>query len=166
MSLPNGALIRKNRSARIFCTTATNSAASSPPPNSPRPITCSRSAPASARFVWDDPFLLEDQLTEDERAIRDVAQSFAQEQLLPGIVEAYATEKTDPGLFRKMGELGLLGVTLPEEYGCAGLNNVSYGLIMQGGSRVVLDAKGPVKVEKAFSLDPAEGQPARLVLDL
>ena len=59
------------------------------------PGSASPSAPASARFVWDDPFLLEDQLTEDERAIRDVAQSFAQEQLLPGIVEAYADEIAD-----------------------------------------------------------------------
>lgn len=76
--------------------------------------------PTSAPFAWDDPFLLDDQLTNDERLIRDSVRSFARERLLPGIVEAYAEEKTDRSLFNAMGELGLLGVTLPEEYGCAG----------------------------------------------
>ncbi len=112
------------------------------------PGSASPSAPASPRFVWDDPFLLDDQLTEDERAIRDVAQSFAQEQLLPGIVEAYADEKTDPGLFRKMGELGLLGVTLPEEYGCAGASYVAYGLVARAVEAV--DFRLPLDDERAI----------------
>jgi len=118
------------------------------------PGSASPSAPASARFVWDDPFLLEDQLTEDERAIRDVAQSFAQEQLLPGIVEAYATEKTDPGLFRKMGELGLLGVTLPEEYGCAGASYVAYGLVARAVEAVDSGYRSMMSVQSSLVMYP------------
>ena len=71
-------------------------------------------------FVWDDPFLLEDQLTEEERMIRDAAAGFAQESLMPRIEEAYQQEKTDPAIFAEMGAAGLLGVTVPEEYGGAG----------------------------------------------
>ncbi|MCJ2072421.1 acyl-CoA dehydrogenase family protein, partial [Methylobacterium sp. J-030] len=104
----------------------------------------------SNRFVWDDPFLLEDQLSEDERAIRDVAQSFAQEQLLPGIVEAYAEEKTDPNLFRKMGELGLLGVTLPEEYGCAGASYVAYGLVARAVEAVDSGYRSMMSVQSSL----------------
>ena len=87
---------------------------------------------APAAFAWDDPFLLDEQLTEDERLIRDTARAYAQEKLLPRVIEAYREEKTDRAIFREMGELGLLGVTLPEEYGCAGASYVSYGA---GGAR-------------------------------
>src|SRR5690606_3544117 len=80
-------------------------------------------------FRWDDPLLLEEQLAEDERLIRDTARAYAQEKLLPRVIEAYAQEKTDREIFREMGELGLLGLTLPEEYGCAGASYVSYGLV-------------------------------------
>ena len=118
------------------------------------PGSASPSAPASASFVWEDPFLLEDQLTEDERAIRDVAQSFAQEQLLPGIVEAYANEKTDPGLFRKMGELGLLGVTLPEEYGCAGASYVAYGLVARAVEAVDSGYRSMMSVQSSLVMYP------------
>ena len=76
----------------------------------------------TAAFQWDDPFLLERQLTEDERMIRDAAQAYAQEKLQPRVLEAYAHEKTDAAIFAEMGELGLLGVTLPEAYGCANAN--------------------------------------------
>ena len=118
------------------------------------PGSASPSAPASPSFVWEDPFLLEDQLTEDERAIRDVAQSFAQEQLLPGIVEAYADEKTDPGLFRKMGELGLLGVTLPEEYGCAGASYVAYGLVARAVEAVDSGYRSMMSVQSSLVMYP------------
>src|SRR5262245_19706176 len=72
-----------------------------------------------AKFTWDDPFLLDDQLTEEERLIRDTARQYAQEKLLPRIADAYMNEKSDRAIFNEMGELGLIGVTLPEEYGCA-----------------------------------------------
>src|SRR5262249_33810652 len=87
-------------------------------------------------FQWDDPFLLEDQLTEDERAIRDTARAYAQDKLLPRVIEAYLQEKTDREIFHEMGALGLLGVTLPEKYGCAGANYVSYGLVAREVERV------------------------------
>ena len=111
-------------------------------------------AKASAGFVWDDPFLLDDQLTEDERAIRDVAHDFAQERLLPGIVEAYAQEKTDPDLFREMGALGLLGVTLPEEYGCAGAGYVAYGLVARAVERVDSGYRSMMSVQSSLVMYP------------
>ena len=92
--------------------------------------------PAAASFQWDDPFLLEEQLTEDERMIRDTARAYAQDKLLPRIIEAYLEEKTDREIFNEMGELGLLGITLPEEYGCAGANYVAYGLVAREIERV------------------------------
>jgi glutaryl-CoA dehydrogenase len=86
-------------------------------------------AAAGSRFQWDDPFLLDDQLSEDERLIRDTARAYAEDKLLPRVTEAYLQEKTDPTIFREMGELGLLGMTIPESYGGAGTNYVSYGLV-------------------------------------
>src|SRR5438132_8439688 len=85
--------------------------------------------PAAASFQWDDPFLLDDQFTEDERMIRDTARAYAQDKLLPRIVKAYLEEKTAREIFNEMGELGLIGVTLPEEYGCASASYVAYGLV-------------------------------------
>ena len=80
-------------------------------------------------FRWEDALLLEEQLTEDERMIRDAARAYAQEKLLPRVTEAYLTEQPDREIFREMGELGLIGVTFPEEYGCADAGYVSYGLV-------------------------------------
>src|SRR5918998_2366716 len=88
-----------------------------------------KDASAPASFRWEDPFLLDQQLTDDERMIRDTARAYAQEKLLPRVIEAYLEEKTDRAIFNEMGELGLMGVTIPEKYGCAGANYVSYGLV-------------------------------------
>src|SRR5947207_11585454 len=85
--------------------------------------------PAPVNFLWDDPFLLDDQLTEDERMIRDTARAYAQDKLLPRVTKAYLEEKTDREIFNEMGELGLIGTTLPEEYGCANSSYVAYGLV-------------------------------------
>ena len=79
-----------------------------------------------ASFNWADPLLLEQQLTEDERMVRDAAHAYSQGKLLPRVLEAFRHEKTDPAIFTEMGALGLLGPTIPAEYGCAGLNYVSY----------------------------------------
>ena len=84
---------------------------------------------AHASFQWDDPFLLDQQLTEDERMIRDTARAYAQEKLLPRVLDAYAHETSDRSIFNEMGELGLLGITLPEKYGCAHASYVAYGQI-------------------------------------
>jgi glutaryl-CoA dehydrogenase len=105
-------------------------------------------------FVWDDPLLLEDQLTDDERMIRDTARAYAQEKLLPRIVEAYATEKTDRSIFNEMGELGLLGVTLPEEYGCAGASYVSYGLVAREVERVDSGYRSMMSVQSSLVMYP------------
>src|SRR6478736_2961671 len=87
-------------------------------------------------FQWDDPFLLEDQLDAEEVMIRDTARGYAQDRLLPRIREAYAKEQTDPAIFAEMGALGLLGLTLPEQYGGAGASYVSYGLVAREVERV------------------------------
>jgi len=84
---------------------------------------------ANARFQWQDPFMLDQQLTEDERMIRDAAAAYCQGRLAPRVLEAFRHEKTDVAIFREMGELGLLGPTIAPEYGGPGLNYVAYGLI-------------------------------------
>ena len=93
-------------------------------------------ASQSSVFAWDGPFLLDDQLSEEERMICDAAKAFAEAELLPHVQDAYLEEKTDPRLFRRMGEAGLLGVTLPEKYGAAGANYVAYGLVAREVERV------------------------------
>ena len=89
-----------------------------------------RTEPVAAKptFAWDDPFLFEDQLAEDERLIRDSARDYAQGQLMPRILEANRNEVIDRDVITEMGELGLLGATI-DGYGCAGVNYVSYGLV-------------------------------------
>ena len=86
-------------------------------------------AKSTAKFCWDDPLLLEQQLNEDERMLRDAARDYCQGKLAPRIQLAFRNETTDPSIFREMGEMGLLGATIGMEYGGAGLNYVSYGLI-------------------------------------
>ncbi len=80
-------------------------------------------------FSWDDPFLIEGQLTEEERMIRDSAHAYAQEKLLPRVEHAFLAEETDPEIFREMGVLGLLGITVPEEYGGVGGGAVGRGRV-------------------------------------
>ncbi|HRO82184.1 MAG TPA: acyl-CoA dehydrogenase family protein, partial [Alicycliphilus denitrificans] len=89
-----------------------------------------------AAFQWDDPFQLDQQLTEDERAIRDAARAYCQDKLAPRVLDMFRHEKTDVSIFREMGELGLLGPTIPAQYGGAGLNYVSYGLVAREIERV------------------------------
>ena len=109
--------------------------------------------PAPA-FTWDDPFRLDDQLSDEERLIRDTARDFAQEKLLPRIIEAYREEKTDPDIFREMGQLGLLGVTLPEKYGCAGASYVSYGLVAREVERVDSGYRSMMSVQSSLVMYP------------
>src|SRR5262245_62625397 len=82
--------------------------------------------PTTSAFAWDDPFLLEGELGEDERMIRDTARGYAQDKLLPRVIKAYLNEETDRELFSEMGQLGLPGVTIPAHYGCAGATYVPY----------------------------------------
>ena len=96
----------------------------------------SKSKESKARFVWDDPLLLEDQLSEDERMVRDAARAYCQDKLAPRVLEAFRHEKTDPSIFREMGEVGLLGPTIAAQYGGPELSYVCYGLIAREGERV------------------------------
>ena len=107
-----------------------------------------------ATFLWNDPFLLEQQLHADERAVRDAAQAYAQEALAPRILKAFREEYTDPAIFREMGELGLLGATLPEQYGGAGLNYVSYGLIAREVERVDSGYRSMLIVQSSLVMLP------------
>lgn len=91
---------------------------------------------AREQFHWDDPLLLDTQLTAEEKMIRDAARDYAQGQLAPRILEAFRLERTDPGIFKEMGNVGLLGATIPETFGGGGLNYVSYGLIAREVERV------------------------------
>eukprot|EP01030_Chromulinospumella_sphaerica_P024363 gene24363-24438_t len=87
-------------------------------------------------FQWNDALLLDSQLTDDERQVRDAAHSYCQERLLPRVQDNFRHEKTDASIFREMGELGLLGATIPEQYGGAGLNYACYGLVAREVERV------------------------------
>ena len=88
------------------------------------------------RFNWSDPLLLEQQLTHEERMVRDTARSYAQDRLTPRVLEMFRHEKTDASIFREMGALDLLGIVIPEQYGGAGFNYVSYGLVAREIERV------------------------------
>lgn len=105
-------------------------------------------------FTWDDPFLLNDQLTEEERMIRDSAFSYAQEKLQPRVEHAFLAEETDPEIFREMGELGLLGVTVPEEYGGIGAGYVSYGLVAREVERVDSGYRSMMSVQSSLVMYP------------
>jgi glutaryl-CoA dehydrogenase len=107
-----------------------------------------------ATLRWDDPLLLDDQLTDEERAIRDMAHAYAQEKLLPRVIEAFREEKTDRAIFNEMGELGLLGVTLPEEYGCAGASYVAYGLVAREVERVDSGYRSMMSVQSSLVMYP------------
>ncbi len=105
-------------------------------------------------FNWEDPLLLDSQLTEDERMVRDAARAYCQDKLAPRVLEAFRHEKTDPAIFREMGELGLLGVTIPEAYGGAGLNYVSYGLIAREVERVDSGYRSMMSVQSSLVMVP------------
>jgi len=105
-------------------------------------------------FKWDDPLLLESQLSHEERMVRDTAQAYAQEKLMPRIKDAFRHEITDPAIFREMGELGFLGSTLPTEFGGAGLNYVCYGLVAREVERVDSGYRSMMSVQSSLVIFP------------
>lgn len=109
---------------------------------------------AKPTFAWADPFLLDSQLAADERLVRDAARSFAQKALAPRIREAFRGEHTDPAIFREMGDMGLLGATLPPQYGGAGLNYVSYGLIAREMEYVDSAYRTLLSVQSSLTMVP------------
>ncbi len=107
-----------------------------------------------ARFKWEDPLLLEELLTEEERMVRDTAQAYAQEKLMPRVLEANRNEVFHREIMNELGELGLLGSTLPEKYGCAGVNNVCYGLIAREVERVDSGYRSALSVQSSLVMWP------------
>jgi glutaryl-CoA dehydrogenase len=124
--------------------------------NAPLPVDQITKVPQNAHppFNWEDPFLLDSQLTEDERMMRDAAHQYCQEKLFPGIVEANRHEKFDREIMNEMGQLGFLGATLPEKYGCAGVNYVTYGLIAREVERVDSGYRSAMSVQSSLVMHP------------
>jgi glutaryl-CoA dehydrogenase len=113
-----------------------------------------KDVPGLSCFNWDDPFFLEQQLNEEERMMRDSARTFAQEKLQPRVIEAYANETTETKIFREMGEMGLLGVTVPEEYGGLGASYVTYGLVAREIERVDSGYRSMMSVQSSLVMYP------------
>jgi glutaryl-CoA dehydrogenase len=109
---------------------------------------------AKPQFKWDDPLLLDAQLTEEERMVRDTAHAYAQDKLMPRVRDAFRHEMTDPAIFREMGELGLLGANIPPEYGGAGLNYVCYGLVAREVERVDSGYRSMMSVQSSLVMFP------------
>ncbi|TPK44285.1 acyl-CoA dehydrogenase [Mesorhizobium sp. B2-5-4] len=105
-------------------------------------------------FVWEDPFLIEGQLSEDERMVRDGAAAFAADKLAPRIEEAYLNETFDTAIFREMGEAGLLGINIPEEFGGLGANYVTYGLVAREVERVDSGYRSMMSVQSSLVMYP------------
>jgi glutaryl-CoA dehydrogenase len=112
------------------------------------------SSTTKASFHWDDPLLLEQQLSADERAVRDAARAYAQERLAPRVLDAFRHEKTDVAIFREMGELGLLGATIPEQYGGGAMNYVCYGLVAREVERVDSGYRSAMSVQSSLVMYP------------
>ena len=109
---------------------------------------------SKASFHWADPLLLDQQLTDDERAVREAAAAYCQAKLQPRVIEAFRTETTDTAIFREMGELGFLGTTIPEQYGGAGLNYVCYGLVAREVERVDSGYRSMMSVQSSLVMVP------------
>ncbi|MBX9901089.1 MAG: acyl-CoA dehydrogenase [Burkholderiaceae bacterium] len=109
---------------------------------------------AKAVFQWDDPLLLSAQLTDDERMVQEAARVYSAEKLAPRVLEAFRHEKTDPAIFREMGSLGLLGATIPTEYGGAGLNYVCYGLVAREVERIDSGYRSMMSVQSSLVMVP------------
>src|SRR4051812_46109928 len=106
-----------------------------------------------AAFQWDDPLLIEEQIGDEDRMVRDVARRYAQEKLLPRVVKAFREEQTDTAIFREMGRLGLLGSTI-EGHGCAGTSYVAYGLVAREVERVDSGYRSMLSVQSSLVMHP------------
>jgi glutaryl-CoA dehydrogenase len=113
-----------------------------------------KNKPKKNEFVWSDPLLLDSQLSGEERMVRDAAREYAQGKLAPRVLEAFRSEKADTALFREMGALGFFGSTLPAEYGCAGTNYVSYGLVARELERVDSGYRSTMSVQSSLVMTP------------
>ena len=119
-----------------------------------KPIVKSKDAPDLGVFSWSDPFYLEKELSEEERMLRDASKTFAQEKLQPRITKAFQNETVEPQLFKEMGEMGLLGTTIPEEYGGLGAGYVSYGVVAREIERVDSGYRSMMSVQSSLVMYP------------
>ncbi len=119
-----------------------------------KPIVKSKDAPDLGVFSWSDPFYLEQQLSEEERMLKDASHTFAQEKLQPRATKAFENETIEPGLFKELGEMGLLGTTIPEEYGGLGAGYVSYGLVAREIERVDSGYRSMMSVQSSLVMYP------------
>jgi glutaryl-CoA dehydrogenase len=119
-----------------------------------KPKLKAKDAPDLGRFDWQDPFRMEDQLSEEERMLRDAARDYAQTKLQPRVIAAFREESTDPAIFREMGEMGLLGTTIPEAYGGLGASYVAYGLIAREVERVDSGYRSMMSVQSSLVMYP------------
>ncbi|MFK7745760.1 MAG: acyl-CoA dehydrogenase [Roseobacter sp.] len=122
--------------------------------NAEAPILKAKDAPDLGVFDWADPFRLNAQLQEDERMIQESAAAYAQEKLQPRVIDAFASETVEPAIFREMGDMGLLGITLPEEYGGLGGSYVSYGLVAREIERVDSGYRSMMSVQSSLVIYP------------
>ena len=113
-----------------------------------------QSRPELSSFNWEDPFRLENQLTEDERMVRDSARAYCDEKLMPRVLTAFENEETDPEIFREMGSMGLLGTTIPEQYGGIGAGYVTYGLVAREVERVDSGYRSMMSVQSSLVMYP------------
>ncbi len=113
-----------------------------------------QSKPDLGSFNWEDPFLIEDQLAEDERMVRDAAKAYCDEKLAPRVTTAFENEETDPAIFAEMGEMGLLGTTIPEEYGGIGAGYVTYGLVAREVERIDSGYRSMMSVQSSLVMYP------------
>ncbi len=119
-----------------------------------QPAAAQTGSPKKVAFAWDDPFQLDEQLSSEERMIRDAASAYAQEKLLPRVADMYMNEGVDASIFREMGEMGLLGVTIPEEYGGVGASYVAYGLVAREVERVDSGYRSMMSVQSSLVMYP------------
>ena len=119
-----------------------------------KPMLKTKDAPDLSSFDWADPFMLEDQLSDNERLTRDSARAFAQEKLQPRVIDAYREEEVAPEIFRQMGDMGLLGITIPEEYGGLGAGYVTYGLVAREIERVDSGYRSMMSVQSSLVMYP------------
>ncbi|MCC1492657.1 acyl-CoA dehydrogenase [Cognatishimia sp. F0-27] len=122
--------------------------------SSVKPSLKAKDAPDLGQFDWEDPFRLQDQLSEEERMLAEGARAFAQEKLQPRVIDAFQNETVEPEIFREMGEMGLLGVTVPEEYGGIGAGYVSYGLVAREIERVDSGYRSMMSVQSSLVMYP------------
>jgi glutaryl-CoA dehydrogenase len=130
-----------------------------------------KDSPDLTRVNWEDPFRLNDQLSEEERMLRDAAQAYASEKLQPRVIQAYRDETSDPAIFAEMGEMGLLGLTIPEEYGGLGASYVAYGLVAREIERVDSGYRSMMSVQSSLVMYPiyaygSEAQRRKFLLKL